>query len=649
MGDKMLFGISGSICAGKDVLAAILVGKYGFKSYSLVEILREEHEIRNKNIDTRQNRREFANERRQYHGAHYYVAEAYGWARKEMESAEDNIVLVGLYCQGEVDYLIDRLQGRLLGIVCNEGIETRYERYKARRESSSSPLSFEDFKDVDKNENNGVGRDDTNVTQALEFAMHVFNNDGDLQNLVAEVDEFAKNLGLEVLNPEYVAQPIMHSDNGYRNNRELQVHYEAFEFLKEHFSMKGLSKEELVLAPLLNPARCVREITNQFGMRIVPAFLSENVGDAWGIFREIIPSTTDEEMIFLTNRREFEEIHMRLHQFLDERRDDIEYEVKKNIERIKEFDVTQWRSGKRSVKEMRERGIEIRILPEHFEMLKRLQESMKSSQIPLLEVLKRDRIAEVNLIPNTKVGTIIHDAIDHVWFYALLADKGILKKYSKLFSSIGNPEKKDIFKREGEIVASIGYGVRYWAYVEAGFKPHVSIGQIAERVESYFDNGQLEDRHLDAYRHIRRLAKSPTMREAQSLAFVFSNYLVELNEQRRKHGPIKVQNEELEITGELDPWGPDFLCYFIEVHALLHDSKNKHRDNLLRAHIMLEQHLCSPSAAVEGNVLRIDADDLEKVDFRHVELPADRVLWMSRNYGFTAIKEDTTDSIGLGR
>jgi hypothetical protein len=64
---------------------------------------------------------------------------------------------------------------------------------------------------------------------------------------------------------------------------------------------------------------------------------------------------------------------------------------------------------------------------------------------------------------------------------------------------------------------------------------------------------------------------------------------------------------------------------------------------------MLEQHLCSPSAAVEGNVLRIDADDLEKVDFRHVELPADRVLWMSRNYGFTAIKEDTTDSIGLGR
>lgn len=282
--------------------------------------------------------------------------------------------------------------------------------------------------------------------------------------------------------------------------------------------------------------------------------------------QNILPSTTDEEMIILTNRREFDDIHARLHAYLRENKDAIEHEVKENIERIKEFDVDQFRSGgKRSIKEMRDRGIEIRILPEHFEALRALQTEMKSSRIPLLEVLKRERIAEVNLIPNTKVATIIHDAIDHVWLYALLADKGVLKKYGKLFASIGNPDKIDIFKREGEIVASIGYGVRYWAYVEAGFKPHVSIGQIAERIEAYFDEDELKERHMDAYRHIRDLAKAPTMREAQSLAFVFSNYLVELNEQRRKHGPIKFRNDDLEVVGELDPGVQTSLAFSLKL------------------------------------------------------------------------------------
>lgn len=281
----MLFGISGSICAGKDVLAAILVGKYGFKSYSLVEILRDEHDKRNKTIDTRQNRREFANDRRLSHGAHYYVAEAFNWASREMESPNDNVVLVGLYCKGEVDFLIDRLGGQLLGVICNEGISVRYDRYKARRETSLSPLSFEQFQLVDENENNGVEKHDTNVNQALESAIKVFNNDGDLQNLLAEVDEFAKQIGLEPVNSGYVPQLITHSDDEYRSNRELQVHYRAFGFLKEHFSMTGLTNDELVLAPLLQPARCVREITNQFGMKLVPSFLIEDVERAWSVFK----------------------------------------------------------------------------------------------------------------------------------------------------------------------------------------------------------------------------------------------------------------------------------------------------------------------------------------------------------------------------
>jgi hypothetical protein len=259
--------------------------------------------------------------------------------------------------------------------------------------------------------------------------------------------------------------------------------------------------------------------------------------------------------------------------------------------------------------------------------------------MPLLEYLKNERMLEMNFINRSKVATIIHDALDHVWFYSLLHDRGILAKYSELFESIGHPDKFDIFKREGEIVASIGYGVRYWANTTPGFRPSHSVEEIALKLDEYFEHRELEERHHDAYRHVRRLAKSPTLRESQSLSFVFSNYLVELDEQRRKHGTIKVRNKDMEILGELDCWSADFLCYFIEAHRLLLDSKSKHRDNLLRTHLILEQHLCSEEATHEGNVLRIDADDLDKVDFSQINLPAERVLWMSRNYGFTAIRD----------
>ena len=130
----MLIGITGSICSGKDTFAHILVGKYGFKSYSLVEILRNEHDRNKKAIDNRQNRREFANERRRIHGADYLVSEADRQATDDGFSKEDNVVFVGLYCEGEVDYLLNSLGGTLVGIVCNAGSDVRYERYLSRHE-----------------------------------------------------------------------------------------------------------------------------------------------------------------------------------------------------------------------------------------------------------------------------------------------------------------------------------------------------------------------------------------------------------------------------------------------------------------------------------------------------------------------------------
>jgi hypothetical protein len=143
---------------------------------------------------------------------------------------------------------------------------------------------------------------------------------------------------------------------------------------------------------------------------------------------------------------------------------------------------------------------------------------------------------------------------------------------------------------------------------------------------------------MDIHKHVRRLDRNPTSREAQSLGFTFNNYLIELNEQRRKHGEIKRRDVETEeILGNLDPWSHDFMCLFIDVHRELSDSHNKHRDNLLRTHILVEEFLSSPQA-LDRVPMNLGLADLAK-EVGRPSLPTGRVEWMSRHHGFSAVRE----------
>ena len=146
--------------------------------------------------------------------------------------------------------------------------------------------------------------------------------------------------------------------------------------------------------------------------------------------------------------------------------------------------------------------------------------------------------------------------------------------------------------------------------------------------------------------------KHPMQREAQSLAFVFSNYLTELDEQRRKHGKIKRKDTRTKkILGELDPWSPDYLSFFVEAHNLLLNSKNRHRNTLHLVHLLFEDFL-NKNDSLEGGTLILhmntvlnqwtelarDGDELA-APLMGLSLPPERINWILANPGFTAIKD----------
>lgn len=178
--------------------------------------------------------------------------------------------------------------------------------------------------------------------------------------------------------------------------------------------------------------------------------------------------------------------------------------------------------------------------------------------------------------------------------------------------------------------------------MENGFRPLLDTEYLLKQMDQMFDSGKLDERHLAAYKILRKLGQQPFSREAQSLGFVYSNYVTELQEQRRKHGKIKQRDPRSNrVTGELDPASPDYLSFFVELHHELLSSTNKHRNDLLRTHILLEEWLC---AVADGGIdpsyqLIVKAQELRQMDFSKTTLPPSRINWMARNYGFSAVRD----------
>jgi hypothetical protein len=387
----------------------------------------------------------------------------------------------------------------------------------------------------------------------------------------------------------------------------------------------------------------------------MPCFLSEDDEKGLEDFRLLNPHTTDEELVLLVNNDQFRTIKSGMAQYLESISDSMRTVVNgrlalaateefPTIGSITSNDKYQFNGAEtpRSLENVLTNGINISVDPMGLEQLRLAYEQASDGILPVTELVKNQQILGVNGFMSSKISLAVHDAVDHTWTFAMLKRNGYLDKYHGLFDSVGNPETTDIFKREGEMVASIAFGVRYWATVENGFEPFISSSKMLGHMDDLFDKDKLHPLHMSAYKILRELGRSPNSREAQSLGFNYSNYVIELNEQRRKYGKIKQRDPQSKrVIGELDPLGPDYLSLFVETHHELLNSDNKHRNELLRFHILLEEFLCANGSGRLGpeDSLQLKAQDMAKIDLSKTTLPPSRIQWMSRNYGFSAIRD----------
>ena len=641
-GGLVIIGLVGRFCAGKNTFAEILEADFGFKNVSTRVFLKKHIQILNTEHESPQSIRAYANKRRDLFGAEDLLKEvlATTMATPNGDSTDDLIVISDIFCIGEAEYLQKKLGGILVSIECSE-IETRWNRYEDRIYTTHVIGSLEEFKKNDLQDEDATSAGRPNIPGVALMADHVVKNNENLKNFQSQIFQLMQEYGLPRRMPSQSSETSeLQSELGTANYK-LEKFYEAYQFLKKWFTGETLELAPRNLAPIYNPSQSLDQFTNQLASRLIPIFLKSE-GEIFDEYKKLSASTVDEELALLLNRNEFADLHEKLKKHMSEKEKDIRGNVRSNLELIRIQDRRQFLpEGLRNVSKLTASGITIKIYKQDIPILKEFQEMHASGKEPVLEGIKNARIAEVNGIGLSKISTVIHDVIDHVWLFDLLRRKGIFEKYSHLFASINEPHNHDVFQREGECIASIGFGVRLWANSKLGFSSNFSMQDIADHFHSCIDD-QFELRHVVAFKEVVRLSKNPLSRESQSLSFVFSNYLVELDEQRRKHGEIMTQNlETKEIVKPLNPWDLDYLSFFVETHKELLTSKNRHRDHLLRAHILLEEFLWSPESLKGNPEITIFPTKLLQHSADPILMPPERVHWMARHFGFTAQRDPT--------
>jgi len=181
----MIVGIAGTIGAGKGTVVEYLK-KQGFVHYSSSGILREILAERNLTA-TRLNMSTLANElMRQYPGGILHLSH-----ERAQKDGVENYILEAIHRVSEADY-IRSIGGKILGV--DADLRTRYDRSVRRGEGEKDKVTFAQFKEDARREDEGEGGTGPNIRAVLADADAVFLNNGTPEELYIQVEAVLKVL-----------------------------------------------------------------------------------------------------------------------------------------------------------------------------------------------------------------------------------------------------------------------------------------------------------------------------------------------------------------------------------------------------------------------------------------------------------------------
>ncbi len=182
----LIVGITGTLGAGKGTIVEYLEIKKGFAHFSVRDYLIEE--MAKRGLDNnRDNMVITANDLRKNNSPSFIIEELY----REAKGLPENAVIESIRTPGEVDFL--KKQGEFILLAVDADPELRYERIKARK-SSTDNVDFKTFLANEEREFTTTDPNKQNLKKCIEMSDLVLNNNGSIEALFDQLDEFLGSL-----------------------------------------------------------------------------------------------------------------------------------------------------------------------------------------------------------------------------------------------------------------------------------------------------------------------------------------------------------------------------------------------------------------------------------------------------------------------
>lgn len=182
----IIFGITGTLGAGKGTIVEYLISKYNFEHYSVRAYLIERIEEKGLPVN-RDSMVLVANELRASQSPSFIIDELY---KKAAESGK-NCIIESIRTPGEVESLREKKNFWLIAV--DADAKVRYSRITSRK-SETDNVSFEEFVANEQREMTSSDPNKQDLAKCIEMADFVVNNSGSIFGLQEKVEVVLKEV-----------------------------------------------------------------------------------------------------------------------------------------------------------------------------------------------------------------------------------------------------------------------------------------------------------------------------------------------------------------------------------------------------------------------------------------------------------------------
>ncbi len=300
----------------------------------------------------------------------------------------------------------------------------------------------------------------------------------------------------------------------------------------------------------------------------------------------------------------------------------------------------------RSLETIRDDGLHIELEPALIDDLRQFATETPREdyrrRLPLTELFKNDKRATINGLANSKLSLIAHDAFDHMWGFNFAEQTGLSNKYAAFFQQIGDPAKTDMYNRQSELVATTLFGYRLFKDTNNSFEPTFDIEKV-HRVLSAQQLHHPEDFTVNQADALELINTTTNPHEISLIGYSVSNIHDEIVEQRRKHGRIKLLDEQTGAPERaMRTLEPEYVAFVVEMLHQLFQNDPRLQHDLLATQVLTERYLHEISVSPPGSSvpsLKLTLQDIRDCDPYAPELrEAGQTDWFVENPGALANK-----------